>query len=64
MLDLRYPTGFFFAISGLLLVILGFASNPQAPMTSANVDLYTGLIMLVFGGLMLGLAVKAHRKNS
>ena len=60
MLDLRLPSGLFFAITGVLLVALSF-SNPRAPMTDANVDLYAGAAMLVFGGLLLALAWRGRR---
>jgi len=63
MLDLRYPSGLFFAGSGLLLVILGLTSDPQAPLTSSNVDLYTGLAMVAFGGLLLCLAIRSRRNH-
>ena len=56
MLDLRLPSGLFFAIAGGTLVLLGMFSNPRAPMTEANVDLYTGMVMLIFGGALLLLA--------
>lgn len=52
MLDLRLPSGLFFAITGVILIGVSF-TNPQAPMTDSNVDLYTGIAMLVFGGLLL-----------
>jgi hypothetical protein len=60
MLDLRQPSGYFFAITGLILVAVSF-TNPHAAMTDANVDLYTGLAMLVFGAALLLLA---HRNRS
>ena len=56
MLDLRVPTGFFFSIVGLILVAMGiFAPNERAALTDSNVNLYSGLAMLVFGLFMLGL---------
>jgi amino acid transporter len=55
MLDLRLPSGLFFAITGVLLLGVSF-SNPHAPMTDANVDLYAGAAMLAFGLALLGLA--------
>jgi hypothetical protein len=33
-----------------------FAPGTRAPLTTVNVNLYTGLVMLVFGGVMLWLA--------
>ena len=57
MLDLRIPTGLYFTLAGLILVILGVASPSTRPaLTDANVNLYSGLVMLVFGGILLLLA--------
>jgi len=57
MLDLRVPTGFFFSIVGLILVIMGvFWPSERAALTDSNVNLYCGLVMLVFGLCMLGLS--------
>ena len=59
MLDLRVPSGSFFAITGLILVAVSF-TNPHAPMTDGNVDLYTGLAMLAFGAFLLLLARRSR----
>src|SRR5438067_706278 len=57
MLDLRIPTGFFFALVGLILLCMGiFSPGERAALTEANVNLYCGIIMLAFGGGMLALA--------
>jgi uncharacterized membrane protein len=57
MLDLRVPTGFFFAIVGLILLAMGiFAPSERAALTDSNVNLYCGLVMLAFGLIMLGLS--------
>lgn len=58
MLDLRIPSGSFFAITGLILIAVSF-TNPHAPMTDGNVDLYVGLVMLAFGGFLLLLAQRS-----
>ena len=60
MLDLRIPSGFFFAITGVILVAVSF-TNPHAPMTDANVDLYTGLSMVALGGVLLALANRSRK---
>ena len=60
MLDLRIPSGFFVAITGVILVAVSF-TNPHAPMTDANVDLYTGLAMVAFGGVLLALANRSRK---
>ncbi len=61
MLDLRLPSGCFFAIVGILLMALGILDpGLRAPMTSANVNLAAGAAMLAFGLFLLWLA----RRNS
>ena len=54
MLDLRIPSGLFFAIVGLILCGLGIFSGVRAALTDVNVNLYSGLVMLSFGALLLG----------
>ena len=56
MLDLRIPSGWFFAIVGLILCGLGAFSSARAALTDVNVNLYCGLVMLSFGALLLVLA--------
>ena len=56
MLDLRIPSGWFFAIVGLILCGSGVFSSARAALTDANVNLYCGLLMLSFGALLLVLA--------
>jgi hypothetical protein len=57
MLDLRTPSGWFFALLGAILVILGVLTpGLRAALTDLNVNLYCGLVMLAFGGVMLVLA--------
>jgi hypothetical protein len=63
MLDLRVPSGSFFAITGLILIGVSF-TNPHAPMTDGNVDLYTGLTMLAFGAFLLALARLGRQSRS
>ncbi len=53
MIDLRTPIGIFFVIVGLALVAMPLE---RAPLTSSMVNLYGGLPMLLFGGVMLWLA--------
>ncbi len=65
MLDLRLPSGLFFALVGIILVALGiFDSGLRAPLTQANVNLYTGLFMLAFGLFLLALARRASRRQA
>jgi hypothetical protein len=56
MLDLRIPTGWFFSILGVILVGQGIFARGGASLTTLNVNLYSGLPMLIFGCVMLLLA--------
>ena len=58
-MDLRVPSGWFFLILGAILIGMGFLSSSTAPLTSVNVNLYTGLVMAIFGGWMLWLSKQA-----
>jgi hypothetical protein len=63
MLDLRIPTGLFFGLVGLILLVMGiFFPSERAALTESNVNLYCGLVMLAFGGFMLAL-VKFGRSD-
>jgi hypothetical protein len=62
MLDLRLPSGIFFALTGAILIVHSLIfPGLRARMTDANVNLYAGLAMLIFGGLLLGLAARSRR---
>jgi hypothetical protein len=56
-LDLRLPIGLMFSIIGALLAVFGFASDPAIYQRSLgiNVNLWWGLVLLVFGLVMLWL---------
>ena len=61
MLDLRIPTGWFFALAGLILVGLGLTSpDLRAPLTDVNINLYCGGFMVAFGAFLLILAWRAR----
>jgi hypothetical protein len=57
MNDLRIPIGAFFTITGVMLMLF---PNAKAPLTEAPVNLYAGICMLAFGGVMLWLAKRRH----
>jgi hypothetical protein len=60
MWDLRTPSGWFFALIGLILVSTGlFRPDLRAPLTELNVNLYSGITLIVFGGALLLLAHRA-----
>jgi hypothetical protein len=65
MLDLRLPTGIFFATTGIILVGLGVLfPSERAALTESNVNLYCGLVMLAFGAFMLVMAQRARRRKT
>lgn len=57
MLDLRVPSGLFFTATGLILIVMGFVS-PVATglLTQSNVNLYSGIVMFLFGAGLLMLS--------
>jgi uncharacterized membrane protein HdeD (DUF308 family) len=61
MNDLRRPTGYLFALLGLILALYGLISpDVQAPMEpGVNVNLWCGLTLLIFGGCLLWLSFRA-----
>jgi multisubunit Na+/H+ antiporter MnhG subunit len=54
-LDVRLPIGLLFTIFGLILAAFGYFSNPDLYQRSLgiNINLQWGIIMLVFGVIML-----------
>jgi len=54
-LDIRLPIGFLFTIFGVLLIAFGALSDKAiyARSLGVNVNLEWGIVMLLFGALML-----------
>ena len=52
-LDIRWPIGIMFSLIGALLVIDGLITGPSAKSLGINVDLWWGIVLFVFGVLML-----------
>ncbi len=63
-LDVRWPIGGMFTLIGGLLAIYGLVSDKAMYSRSLdiNINLWWGLVMLVFGILMLVLAHKATQE--
>ena len=61
-LDIRWPIGGLFTITGALLVIYGLVSDPAIYEKSLgiNVNLWWGVVLLVFGLAMLVLAYQSR----
>jgi hypothetical protein len=64
-LDIRFPLGAMFALMGVILAGTGLlsAARAQAGGETININLWWGLVLLVFGGLMLFLASRAAQKD-
>jgi Flp pilus assembly protein protease CpaA len=66
-LDIRLPIGMMFTLIGLMLTATGFLTRSDSEMyrrsLGININLVWGLVLLVFGGLMLVFALLG-RKNS
>ncbi len=65
-LDIRWPIGLMFTLIGALLVIFGLVTNSNTELyqrsLGLNVNLYWGLLLLVFGGWMLVMAWRGSQK--
>ncbi len=60
MIDVRLPIGLMFSIFGVMLVGAGLLAPRQSSSLGINVNLWWGLVLLVFGLLMLGFALRAR----
>jgi hypothetical protein len=64
-LDIRWPIGLMFSLIGLLLVGFGAATNSDTALyarsLNINIDLKWGMVLLVFGVLMLLGAVRGRK---
>ena len=65
-LDIRFPIGLMFGAIGLILVIYGLVSSPDHYNRSLgiNINLWWGISILIFSGIMLLLAFIARQKKS
>ena len=64
-LDLRLPIGLMFSIIGVLLALFGLASDPAIYQRSLgiNVNLWWGLVLVVFGLVMLWLVRRGTARS-
>jgi hypothetical protein len=65
-LDIRWPIGLMFSLVGLLLTIYGAVTGSTQPeiykrSLEINVNLYWGLLLVVFGGWMLIMAWRGSK---
>ncbi|MBN2520602.1 MAG: hypothetical protein JXB17_08875 [Bacteroidales bacterium] len=66
-LDIKIPIGLLFTVIGLLLLIFGIFTNSDAILyeksLQININLWIGLVMVIFGGLMLVFSKKSQIKE-
>ncbi len=62
-LDLRLPIGLMFTIFGVVLVVFGLVSDPAiyARSLGINVNLWWGVLLLLFGLVMLTFALRSRQ---
>jgi protein-S-isoprenylcysteine O-methyltransferase Ste14 len=64
--DIRIPIGALFLLLGAILTVYGVATRSNVDLYGRSeniaINLWWGLIMLVFGALMLYFGLKAHRR--
>lgn len=63
MIDIRLPIGGLFLVLGVVLFAFGAASDPSRYVKSLgiNIDLYWGIVLLIFGAIMLLLGRRGNR---
>lgn len=65
--DIRLPIGGLFTVIGLLLLIFGLVTSGNqelyARSLGVNVNLWWGLVLLVFGAVMLHFGRRAMRRR-
>ncbi|WP_206831920.1 hypothetical protein [Alicyclobacillus fructus] len=52
-LDLRFMIGVLFVVYGVVLGVYGAAADPHTPSLHSNIDLWWGIVCLVFGIVFL-----------
>jgi magnesium-transporting ATPase (P-type) len=65
--DIRFPMGLMFAIVGAIIAVYGGITNGNATYEvhsfGININLWWGIVLLLFGLTMLALAWKASKKH-
>jgi hypothetical protein len=61
-MDIRFPIGLMFTLSGLIITAWGLLSDPEIYKKSLNINinLWTGLIILAFGLVFLLMSLRAQ----
>jgi len=62
-LDIRWPIGFMFTFIGVLLLITGLTDGTPPRSVGINIDLWWGVLLLIFGGGMLLGALNGRKQG-
>jgi hypothetical protein len=60
-LDIRLPIGLMFSLIGVLLIVTGLVNGADVRSLNININLIWGVVLLVFGALMLLGAVRGRK---
>ena len=63
-LDIRWPVGLMFTLIGVLLIGYGAAYSADSMRLNMNINLIWGVVLLVFGALMLLGALRGGKKKN
>jgi prolipoprotein diacylglyceryltransferase len=67
MVDIRIPIGLMFSVLGVLITIFGIVTKSDSAMyqrsLGINVNILMGVVMLIFGLIMLYLSQKKKKKK-
>ncbi len=66
-LDIKLPIGLMFAIFGVILTIFGLATNGNEMYSislDSNVNLFSGIFMIIFGAFMLVASYITKKKKA
>ncbi len=64
-LDIRIPMGAMFVILGAIIAVFGVVSDSKIYAEHSlgiNINIWWGLVLLLFGGFMLGLAWRSSKQ--
>ena len=60
-LDIRLPIGLMFSLLGVLLIVTGLVNGADVRSLNININLIWGVVLLVFGALMLLGATRSRK---
>jgi hypothetical protein len=61
--DLRFPIGIMFTLFGVLVTVAGLVNSEASTRLGININLRWGIVMLLFGGFMLFLALRGKKSG-